>query len=467
MLLRFFRINDPYRLLGVLIIAIVISIPFFVSGPGVLLSELKHSVLGEAISEGKLMYVQVIDDTPPLAAALFGLVDLIFGRSILAQHILALVLIVFQSSYFAVLLINNKAYAENTYLPALIFGLLCFFSFDLLSFSPELIASTLLLFAMNQLFHEIEFKIQRDDIVLKLGTYLGLATFVIFSYWIFLLVVIFILIVFTRAGFRKIALMIFGFLVPHFLLVTFYYYQDELPLLWSNYYSSNLTFSGEILLSLKSVMILASVPLTYFVFSIFMMNREARFTKYQSQLMQVMFLWLVTSLVQILIAREISPASFITFVPPFAYFISHYLLLIRRRWRAEIMLWVLVLGIVGFSYYSMKGKVESVDYNRLFPREEAMPYGISDKKVMHLGQGYGVYRNNELGGYFFNWDLSEPILRSSQEYRNVEIVASCFQDDPPDVIVDEKDLLKNFIPRIPEIGKSYRREGKMFVRISN
>lgn len=452
-------------MLGLLIIATAISVPLFVSPSGMLLTEIKNSVLGQAIADGQLMYVQVFDDTPPLAAALFGFVDLIFGRSIVAQHILALLLIIFQASYFAVLLINNKAYAENTYLPCLVFGLLCFFSFDLLSFSPELIASTLLLFALNQLFHEIEFKIQRDDIVLKLGTYLGLATFVIFSYWIFLLVAIIILIVFTRAGFRKIALVVFGFLLPHLLLLTFYFYKSDLPLLWTNFYKSNLTFSGEMLVSAKGIVILASVPLAYFVFSIFMMNREARFTKYQSQLMQVMFLWLITSLVQIFMAQEVSPASFFTFVPPLAYFISHYLLLIRRKWRAELMLWLFVIGTVGFSYYTRAGKVESVDYSKLFSQNE-IPQLIG-KKVMHLGNGYGIYQGNELGGYFLNWNLSRPILENAERYRNVEIVASCFNEYPPDVVVDEENSLDDFFERIPSLQSNYRREGNLYYRISN
>ena len=176
-----------------------------------LMSELKSLVLGEAIADGKLMYIQIFDDTPPIASALFGFMDLLFGRSLTARHVVALLIIFFQASYFAVLLISNKAYTENTYLPALIFALLCFFSFDLIAFSPELLASTVLLFAINHLFHEIEFKIQKDDIVLKLGVYLGIATFFVFSYWVFLLLSIFILIVLTRASFRKIALTIFGF----------------------------------------------------------------------------------------------------------------------------------------------------------------------------------------------------------------------------------------------------------------
>lgn len=465
MLLRFFRINDPYRLIGLFIIIVLISLPFLIMPVGIMLSELKNLVLGQAIAEGKLMYVQVFDDTPPLASVIYGLMHLIFGKSLLAGHIMAIFIIIFQSSYFATLLINNKAYAENTYLPSLIFGLLCFFSFDLLSFSPELLASTVLLFALNQLFHEVEFKIQRDEITLKLGVYLGLTTFLVFSYWVFLVLTIFILITFSRAGFRKIALVVFGFMLPHALLFTLYYYKGATGLLWTNFYLSNLTFSGEMLISTKGLFVLAAVPVVYFVFSVFMMNREARFTKYQSQLMQIMFLWLLFALIQVLLARQVSPASLIPFIPPLAYFISHYLLLIRRKWRAELMLWLFLGGIVSVNLFSRSGKIVSVDFTSLFPKTNTSV--VEEKRVLMLEKDLNVYQHNSLGGYFLDWELSAPLFTDLSKYDHVEIISSCFKEDPPEVIIDKNNLMQGVIQRIPSIGMEYRREGNVYKRISN
>lgn len=467
MLLRFFRINDPYRLLGLLIIIILVSLPFLISPAGILLSELKNMVLGEAIANGKLMYVEIFDDAPPLASLLFALMDILFGRSVLAGHIVAILIIFFQAAYFAVLLINNKAYTENTYLPALIFALLCFFSFDLLSFSNELLASTILLLALNQLFHEIEFKIQRDEIILKLGVYLGLATFLVFSYGVFSLLSIFILIGLTRAGFRKIALLIFGFALPNVLMITFYYYRGGTDLLWNNFYSSNLTFAGDMLISFKGLLVLGAIPLVYFVFSIFMMNREARFTKYQSQLMQVMFLWLICSLVQLLIARQVTPASLIIFIPSFAYFISHYLLLIRRKWRAELMLWIFLIGIISMNWLTKTDRIKSVNFSALFPSPSPYSTMIQNKKVMVLEPGLQLYQHNVLGGFFLNWELAKPILQDMADYRHVEIVAACFEVDPPDVIVDKQDLIGPVMERIPIIASQYKREGNLYRKISN
>jgi hypothetical protein len=125
--LRFFRFNDPYRLLGVLLVLIVMTL--FVNSTEVTLQELKSFLLGEALNEGKSLYVQLIDDAAPLAAWFSGWVEILMGRSLTARHILALVFIFFQAAFFAIILINNKAYNENTYLPALIFGLLALYSF--------------------------------------------------------------------------------------------------------------------------------------------------------------------------------------------------------------------------------------------------------------------------------------------------------------------------------------------------
>ncbi len=232
MLLRFFRINDPYRLLGLFILLILLGLPFFIDPAPATLQELKSFVLGEAIRDGKSMYIQVFDSTAPWTAGTFGSINWLFGRSLFIQHVLALILIFFQAAFFAVLLIQNKAYNDNTYVPALVFGLLCFFSFDLLSFSPELLASTVLLLALNNLFKEIEFRIQRDEIILNLGVFLGVATLFIFSYIVFLFGTIFILFLFTRLSARKLLLLLFGFILPHALLVTLYFLRGETPSLW-------------------------------------------------------------------------------------------------------------------------------------------------------------------------------------------------------------------------------------------
>src|SRR5689334_20852293 len=143
-MLRFLRINDPYRLLAILIFLILFSLPLMIDPPALTKPELKSMVIGEAMGD-QLMYAEVYDTTATIAAGAFGIIDWMMGRSILGRQIFALILIFFQAAFFAILLIYNKAYADNTYVPGFIYGLLCFVSFDFLSITPELLGSTVLL----------------------------------------------------------------------------------------------------------------------------------------------------------------------------------------------------------------------------------------------------------------------------------------------------------------------------------
>lgn len=311
MLLRFFRINDPYRLLAIFILLLLIGLGFFIDPMATTLSELKTFVLGEALNNGKSLYTQVHTSQAPLSAWTFGWLEWMFGRSLTARHVVAFLLIFIQGAYFAILLISNKAQSESTYLPAFLFGVVCFFSFDMLMLSPELIASSLLLLALNNLFKEVEFRVQRDDTLLLLGFYLGLASQFVFTYVVFLPGTLLILGIFTRLSVRKALLLIFGFLLPHLLLVTAYYFNGNLEFLWAQYYASAAWFA-ENQLTLAAMLWLSAIPISYFFFSLIMLNREARLTKYQSQLLQIMFLWLLIAIVEIIVAGNMAPHRVIT-----------------------------------------------------------------------------------------------------------------------------------------------------------
>jgi hypothetical protein len=460
--LRFFRFNDPYRLLGVLLVLVVISLPLFIHPPAATVQELNSFVLGEALNNGKPLYVQVIDDTAPFAAWASQWVEVVFGRSLTARHILALVLIFFQAAFFAILLINNKAYNENTYLPALIFGLLATFSFDLLSLSPELLASTVLLFALNNLFKEIEFRVQRDEILLNLGVYLGIASLFVFSYSTFLIGTLVILFIFTRFTVRKALLLIFGFVLPHALLITFYFFWDNHDFLFHYFYAPNFTLATIKLVSLKSVLILGIVPIFYFFFSLIMLNREAHFTKYQSQLFQVMFLWLTVAIVEMIITRERAPHSFYTFIPPLAYFISHYLLLIHRKRIAEAMLWVLVIGLVVMSWAARSGRLKAVDYTSLFYKESPYQLMLKEKRILILDNDLGIYAQNKMASSFLNWNLSREVFEHPEYFENIVLIDQSFQKDAPQVIIDKNNLMKNVFERIPRLKAQYKKEGNLY-----
>ncbi len=464
MLLSIFRVNDPYRLLGIFILLVLMSLALLIDPASITLNELRCVVLGESLNTGKSLYTELLTNMPPLAAWFFSWIDFLFGRSLTARHLFSVLIVFFQGAFFAILLINNKAQNESTYLPALIFGVLCFISFDMISLSGELLGSVFLLFALNNLFKEVEFRIQQDSILLNLGVWLGIASLIVLSYAVFLPGTILILILFTRLTVRKVLVLIFGFLLPHALLAVAYFFTGNFTALWHSFYMGSEWMSNN-QISFSSMIFLSLIPIAYFIFALIMVNREARLTKYQSQLLQIMFVWLLIAIAELILAGAMSPSRVITFAPPLAYFTSHYLLLLKRKWIGEIMIWIFMGGIVLTCYLARYEKTKVISYKGMFPARSVYTNQISGKRVLVLATDWGLFESNQLASYFFDWKVAEPIFIGPDFFENVVLVDQSFMQDAPDIIVDKNNLMANMMNRIPHLQRAYKKQGDLYIRI--
>ena len=426
--------------------------------------ELKSFVVGEKVHEGRALYIELVDSVAPLAGWFNGLMDVLFGRSLLARHILAFFLIFLQASYLGIVFASKKAFAESSYIPSLIFAVLFSFSFDTLSLTPELLGSGFLLPALNNLFKEIEFREQRNESIFNLGLYISLASLFSFSYCVYLIGALITLIIFTRSTSRKYFLLVFGFLLPHLLLLSCYYLMDGLSPLWEYYYIPNLSIRSVHYISTMSLWVLGALPLFFLVISFVMMNRDARLSKYQTQLVQSMFFWIIFSVVQILYSKDLRPQNLITLIPSLSFFITHFLLLIRRKKFAEIYIWVLLVGSVTINYLARYHLLTYVSYSQLFvPGQESANSG---KRILVLDDDWSIYKHNRLASPFLNWNLTKDIFYHPEYYKNIITVYDGLKTDPPDLIRDKSDLLKPFLERIPELNKMYTRNGIYYTRLS-
>jgi hypothetical protein len=431
----------------------LLSLPLFIDTPSVTVSELKSFILGERVSAGYSLYYQTIDSTPPLAAWFYGFFDFVFGRSLTARHIVAFVLLFFQSAFLGIIFIDKKVFTENTYIPSLLFSLLAFISFDSLALTGDLLAFGILLLALNNLIKEIEFRAPRDETTFNLGVFISIASLFSFSYAVYLPGVIIILLIFTRNSIRKHFLLVLGFLLPHLLLLCIYNLNGNATQLWENFYLHNLKFSANDLISTKSLLFLSAIPLFYLFVSLFILNRDARLTKYQSQIFQAMFLWFVIAFAQFFLASDFRPQSILTVIPPVSFFLTHFLLLIRRRRFAEINTWVLLTGIVSVAYLARYEKIQAISYRDLFVAENTT--GIKNKKILVLGNSPAAYRDNMLGSAFYEWRLCNPIFTHPDYYENLLHVHRAFEIEKPEVILDPENLMPAFFERLPQLQALY------------
>lgn len=456
-MLSYFRINDPYRLIGLLVISGLLFIPAIITSPEAGRPELRSILIGEKIIEGAVPFVDIVDATGPLTSWLYGLVDFLMGRSIAGRHIVAFLAIISQAIFIGLVFINRKVFSENTFVPALIFVIYAAFSYDMLALTGELMGMGFLLVALNNLFKELEFRTKSDDTVLGLGFFISLASLSSFDYTIYFLAASAIVILYSRRDLRVFLLLLTGFCLPHLLLMAIYFLAGLLGPLIQYYYLPNLRFGGSALMDARSLLYLSFIPALYLTASLLMLNREARFSKYQSQVFQSMLLWTGFSVVYVLYAGSLRPQSLITFAPCLSYFVSQLLLLIRRRRFAEWALWIFLIGVVLISTLARHDKIVQIDYNRLRVSGAGHP-DVREKRIVVLADDLSWYVHNRLATPFLDWGLSEARFSDLDYYENVIFIGEGFRMDPPEVIIDPEQYMPGVFDRIPVLKEMYREE---------
>lgn len=463
-MLSFFRINDPYRLLGLLILFFMLSLPVFFYNPGLTWQELNSFIVGDKINEGFRPYSVLLDSTPLLTQWIYGISNWMVGQHITTlRHCLAFLTLFFQAVYIGFVFINRKAYTETTYIPSVLFCLLCCISFDVMSITGTLLASGFLLLAINNIFREIEFREPNDSSLVKSGVYLSLASLSVFSYVIFFFAALLILAFFTRSSFRRQFLFLVGFLLPHGLLFSYYFLIDQQYYLIHFYYKANLFADEATFLSIKTLMILSSAPLFYFVISFFTLNRATRLTNYQSQLLQAMFIWLFAGVAHLFFTRSLRPQSLLPLFPPLSFLLTHFLLSINRRRFAELHLWIFALGILISSYLVRTEFFANVGYSDLIVKEGDVP--LKDKRILVIGPDYSPYLNNQLATGFSEWAVYKDIFENPDLYENVLLVKQQITMERPEVIIDSNNKLAPFFKHLPELEELYaKREAVYYIK---
>lgn len=421
--------------------------------------------MGEKVGEGYLPSGSLIDTTAPIAAWCYSLADFVFGKNLFVRHLLGFIIVFVEGILIGTIFINRKVFGENTYIPSLLFIILIAFSYDTITFSGDLLASFFLLIGISHLFRELEFHAQRDENVFMLGVSLSLASLCSISYSVFFPGVCLILIIYSRRNLQNILLLVTGFLLPHALLFCLYFIKGKAMQLVNYYYYEGLFASSPSYFSIQGLLYLCLVPAVFLLLAFVILSRESRFTKYQSQLIQVMFLWILISMVQVVLANELRPQSLLPVIPCLSFFITHYFLVFRRRKFAEIIFWVFTIGVVSISYLARYNYIENyITYSRLSVTGKS---AYHEGKILLLKDDISLLKDNKLATGFLDWKLSSEIFLHPEYYENVILVNNAIEKDLPKVIIDPANLFSPFLDRIPRLKSLYKKDGDKYLLISN
>jgi len=452
-LLSFFKVNDPFRLIGVavyLILLTVLSLVFFrfpISEPRLL-----WMVLGERLSDGFFLYQDIIDDTGPLSAGFFTLVDLLFGRSELAYELIGRMLVLFQIIYWNTVLIRYRVFEENTYLPAIIMAALFHLSFDMAGLSPVLLGSTFLVLAIGQLFSQTVLQKETSESTLLIGIYGGIAAGFHLNFAIFLPYMIFTGIAISGFSFRQLLLSLIGFFLPILLILVFFFWNNGLeetlqvfPFLFSyEKYRYQPVFAWAIFAAFPLILALVG----YFYSAVLRGS-----TVNQQKQRQMIVLWMIFALWEFFLIKRQASYQLLIFIPGLTFLITQFFLNTGRGIIGKLAFILLLIGLPVSGWWFLQSQLNAGSSYFVEKRPETSSY--SGEKIMVLSGESSPYLDNSLGGPFLNFNLTKAYLASEKTLNQKAKIFQNLTRQKPEIVIDPEGLFGDLLEELPALKNLY------------
>jgi hypothetical protein len=449
-LIRFFRINDPYRLLVAFGLLLIARIIWWSIGTDTELPQMRWLLTGERLGDGFVMYRDFYDYTGPLSALVYRLIDLIVGRSALAHELIAFFILCINASLLSVQLVRSKAYSENNYLPGFFYVLMAIAIPDGASLSPALMSSTFILLALNNVIRRIDNEAS-DELFLYAGIFLGLSVLFYLPAITFFFILLLSLIVFSTAIPRRILLYVYGLTIPFILAMANYYWNDAIDYFFEQYVIGGLTLNRRFYLSMGDYWRSGSVMIFWTGIALFLVIVKGRFGNYETKIIQIMLLLAVAAGFSVWLDVSLQPSQFYLFAPSAAFFLTHLVLLMKHRiWKRVIpsLLIISLLINVPFTRYV-------VDFRSFDLVEQKLP--LEQRKTMVLSEIPEPYFvNQKISGPFLNASLSTNQLRYLNYYETSYQIFEAIENEKPEIIVDDLILMPLIFKRFPLLAEDYR-----------
>ena len=454
-MLSFFRINDPLRLIAVFLLLVLGRLPYLLEQT-LMIPEVNWLTVGEKMALGGTLYIDIWDNIPPFSAGVYWFLHEIFGKNILAHHIIAMILVFAQAANFNALLIRRDLYNEKNYLPAFLYVLLALLSFDCLVLSPTLLALTFLHIIFRSILSLQDSS--SDEKIFNIGLLFGVMVMFDLSFVFFVLFILLGFLLFGAVTARQILLLAYGFSLI-LLLVGFYYEWQGSSWLFLVHYCFNVfDFRTDSLLSSYSIILLLSFPVIFWLLALFQVFGKQRFINFQDNCHRLMNVWAICAVLSFLFVYQFATYRLILLAPMFAFFMTYYFLLNRKRIRAEIALWVLFLGVLSMSYagfYEMGELKQYLSFDKI--KIELKPkIAFQNKKIVVLGNALEYYYQNQLATPYLNWELAKQHFENLDKYEPIIEIYQNFLTEKPEIIIDEAGIVPALFSKMPLLKQNYR-----------
>jgi len=458
-LISYFRSILPSRLILLILLFLGLQAALLLAGTPATAPELLHMLVGERMAGGYDLYRQIYDDTAPLSALVYWIIDLLAGRSFLTYRVVALALLLLQALLFNITLNRYNVYASKNYLPALIYLTLGSLSFEFSMLTPLLIGNTFLILSLPYIITVSREGLDNNRLFVG-GFILGLAALSYLPLALFLVVGLFAVILFASSTLRSSLLMLCGFAFPYAVLGTYYLYTNSLTGFLALHLLQPWQFKLDFILAPADVAKLMALPVLVLLLSLVSTLSLPQRLVFQVKFQQVMWVWLSISLVVIFTRQDISAGTFILLLPPIAYFSEFLFNSGRKAWLLNLVFLLVLAGVLMLRYRQLPGLnwLIRIDESALL-LPEAPATSIKNTTVLVLGNDISYYTYNRPVTPYLNWQLAQDHFGHLTDYQAVFDIYQNFQLEQPAFIVDKVGLMPHLQYKLPAIFGKYKPTG--------
>jgi len=420
--------------------------------------ELMWMLTGERMTAGYHMYVDIIDDNGPFSVGIYWLLDFIFGRSLLAYHILAGAVMLFQIVYVNHLFIKYRSFDDNTYLPAMVMAVLFHLSFDFLTLSPALLGTTFIILSLGRLFSLTLLNQDSTESVLMVGVFGGIAACFHLPLIFFLPFLIVTGIIVSGFNFHQLILSLVGYLQPLVLVALYYFWIDGLQDFILEFIFATRIIETYQYVSYWDMLILFVVPIGFALSGFFMSSVLQRHTVNQQKQQQIMLIYLLFAVFALFLANRKNPYQLVVLLPGLTYFITQIFIYVEKKvvLKSFFYSFLIIVPMVGYGWTFYKINTETIYTYAI--REDRRYDQFNRKSIVVLGSDIGYYKNATLSTPFLNYNLSKRILADFEDYRDMTNTYLQFSREKPQYIIDEEGVFKSLLIQIPALETLYYEE---------
>jgi hypothetical protein len=409
--------------------------------------ELRFLVIGEHLGDGFTMYRELYDHTGPLSALIYKYLDILFGRNRWAHIIFSSMLVIVQAGLFNNILLRNKAYDENTYVPAFLYVMLICGTMDFMALSPQLMALTFILLALNHVFRRID-NVVTDELFMYSGVYLGIATFFYLPAVMYLIMLLLSLVLFSTAVLRRLLIFLYAAAVVFLVIWAYYFWYGANNDFILSFFQAGIMKPGVALISYSELWSVGAVLGVISVVS-FSVIFTQRLTTFQQKMQQVMIMMFLAGVVVILLTKDLSSNELVLLVPSITFFLTYYLLGLRRKiWKFSVP-YIVIIALIGYPFYWLNTHQNS----NLIVDENAT--SLKGEQLMGIGVPVDFYANNKLAGPFLDNYISQKELIGLDYLEGASVIYNTMNHSNPTIIVDRLDVIPKIFSRLPKLRSQY------------